>query len=157
MLPCAPMESFLRQSVGVALPVRLYICVFLFLFDHVCEHVLGNSSLLWARVCSKYKPRWFSWKHLSHSLDCFTKGSILSFAPIRGIRPREFRVHLNSYAGVEFVNHLAPQLESAHTSECVWDWIKWDNGDMTNLNWTMTHMFTLVELNEAELYRAAWG
>lgn len=54
MLPCAatPMESFLRQSVGVALPVRMYsiyvffFLLFLFYVDHVCEHVLGNSSLL---------------------------------------------------------------------------------------------------------------
>lgn len=50
MLPCAPMESFLRQSVGVALPVRLYICVFLFLFDHVCEHVMCGATPLYCEL-----------------------------------------------------------------------------------------------------------
>lgn len=58
MLPCAatPMESFLRQSVGVALPVRMYsiyvffFLLFLFFVDHVCEHVMCWATPLYCEL-----------------------------------------------------------------------------------------------------------
>lgn len=138
----------------------------------VCFYVLTDG------YCFHFQPCWWTWnvlvplycgksvcsdtqqsfsrKHLSHSLDCFNNSSIVSFALVQGIDP-------GSLCVIEFlcrcwVTYLVPHHCRVEGQLRRWktgprDWVKGDNGDMTNPYRPINDIFILVL---SELYRAAW-
>lgn len=109
------MESFQHQSVfcmlccyfcfpfgggGFALPVSMYVFVFLCCWGFFFTLIMSMSILCcWGiyfytvrSLCSNTTS--VSWKHLSHPLDCFHNGSIVSFALGQGIDSERERERL---------------------------------------------------------------
>lgn len=143
-----------KYCFGVVCSVDVRLVVFLTLTMSVKMWCAGGLLSSVVIVCVQTLSRWFSWKHLSHSLDCFITAQFQSSLWSSGVDPESFvcnRIPMQ----VLSCDHLAPHhcwVEgqpgteiSGERSNLFWmcrhqprDWIEGDNGDMTNPCWTIT-------------------
>lgn len=132
----------------------VYICFVLFVFysDHVCEQELcWGTPLYCEQFVFKYTAVGFM-EALKPFVGLFHNGSILSFALVQGIDPESF---VCNWIPMQVLgcNHLVPHhcwvegqpgrdnwraFKPLNVSAQPWDWVKGDNGDMTNPYRTIT-------------------
>lgn len=90
--------------------VKFNVCYYDFFSVHFCEHVMCWGGPLYCEPCvCPNTQQLVLWKHLSHSLDCFKNGPVLSFALVHGADLESFCVWLNFYEGVDL---LSPETTS---------------------------------------------